>query len=126
LRSLAHQYFRYGRGRSRTVRRHPGSMRLRQLLVPTSLLLSTAGLAIAPWLPVALLLPGGYLAILAGASVALSIRHRSWDAVSCGPAAGIMHSAWAVGFFLGLLDREAPLSHYDLLPLEPASAGGAA
>ena len=32
--ALWRQYFHYGRGRSRTMRRHPGSVRLRQLAVP--------------------------------------------------------------------------------------------
>src|SRR5205085_12703716 len=42
--ALARQYFRYGKGRSRTVRRHPDSLRLRQLAVPPHLQLSLAAL----------------------------------------------------------------------------------
>ncbi len=51
LRDLWRQYFRYGAGRSRTARRHPGSLRLRQLAVPAHLVLSLLALARQPIVP---------------------------------------------------------------------------
>jgi len=98
---LVRQYFRYGMGRSRTVRRHPDSLRLRQLVVPLHLLLSLAALVLAPWLTMLLWWPLAYLGVLAGTSLALAWRHRSTCALLAGPAAALMHTAWALGFFWG-------------------------
>ena len=101
--SLARQYFNYGRGRSRTVRRHPGSLRLRQFLVPTHVALTLFAILLSPIAPVLLVWPATYLAVLALVAVMLSAKHRS----SCGllalPAAVVMHFAWASGFFWGIL-----------------------
>ena len=99
--ALARQYFRYGKGRSRTLRRHPDSLRLRQLAVPLHLQLSLAALLFAAWWPLLLCWPMSYLAVLAGASLVLAWRHRSPCALLAGPAAALMHTAWALGFFWG-------------------------
>jgi succinoglycan biosynthesis protein ExoA len=104
-RGLWRQYFRYGAGRSRTVRRHPGSLRLRQFAVPAHLLVSALALLISPWWAGALAWPAAYLAALAGASLVLAIRHRSRCGLLAGPAAAIMHTAWALGFLTGLFTR---------------------
>lgn len=106
---LARQYFAYGRGRSRTVRRHPGSMRLRQLALPVHLLLLVASLLLALWSPWALLWPLVYAAVLAATSVAIAWRQRSVCGLLAGPAAAIMHTTWAAGFLSGMaLTRETP------------------
>lgn len=102
------QYFRYGVGRSRTARRHPGSLRLRQLAVPAHVIVSMLALGISPWFPAALAWPGFYLFVLAGTSVALALRHRSLSGLWAGPAAAVMHTAWAFGFLSGLLTRREP------------------
>jgi glycosyltransferase involved in cell wall biosynthesis/GT2 family glycosyltransferase len=102
LAALARQYFRYGRGRSRTVRRHPGSMRARQLAVPAHAAALVAALAAAPWWPPALAWPLGYLALLALGSAQAAWRHRSACGLLCGPAAAVMHLSWAAGFFAAL------------------------
>ena len=100
---LFRQYRNYGRGRSRTIRRHPGSAKLRQLALPTAicglLLAMMAGLLLAP---VALLLPAAYCAILAITSVRLAVRHRSACGLLAGIAAATMHLAWTLGFIEGL------------------------
>lgn len=119
--SLWRQYAGYGRGRSRTVRRHPGSMRARQLAVPVHLALSAVALVLAAWLPWLLLWPALYLGVLAAVSVGLAVKHRSACGLLAGPAAFTMHTAWAVGFFGGLLSvRETPWQP------EVAVPGGAA
>jgi len=105
LAGLWRQYLRYGAGRSRTVRRHPGSARLRQLLVPGHLVLTAACLAVAPWAPQALLWPLFYLLLLAGTSVGFAVRHRSACGLLTGPAAAVMHTAWGGGFLGALLRR---------------------
>jgi succinoglycan biosynthesis protein ExoA len=101
--ALARQYFRYGLGRSRTVRRHPASLRARQLAVPLHLAVSMVALLLATWLPLLLLWPAAYAAALAATSLAVAWRHRSVCGLLSGPAAALMHGAWALGFFWGWL-----------------------
>jgi succinoglycan biosynthesis protein ExoA len=103
--ALWRQYFRYGRGRSRTMRKHPGSLRLRQLAVLAhgGLLLASVLLAATmgdlPWLA----WPTLYIAALAFISLELALRKRSLWGLLTGPAAAIMHIAWACGTAAGLL-----------------------
>lgn len=99
--ALARQYFRYGLGRSRTVRRHPGSLRARQLAVPLHLALSMVALLLAAWVPLLLWWPAAYAAALAATSLVIAWRHRSVCGLLAGPAAALMHGAWALGFFWG-------------------------
>jgi succinoglycan biosynthesis protein ExoA len=99
--SLFWQYFKYGAGRSRTVRRHPSSLRLRQLAVPGHLLASLAAPLLLPWTALGLLWPATYLAVLLAFTLLLVVRQRSVCALWCGVAALVMHSAWALGFFAG-------------------------
>jgi succinoglycan biosynthesis protein ExoA len=101
--SLAKQYFNYGRGRSRTVRRHPGSLRLRQFLVPTHVALMFCAILLSPVAPVLLALPATYLAILALTAMMIAAKHRSICGLLALPAAVVMHFAWALGFFWGFL-----------------------
>ena len=109
FRGLWKQYFSYGHGRARTVRRHRGSMRLRQAAVPTHLVLLVLALLVAPVLHTALLWPLFYLAVLAGFSLAMALRQGSLCGLFCGPAAGVMHVSWACGFFWSLIStRERP------------------
>jgi succinoglycan biosynthesis protein ExoA len=100
---LWQQYFAYGRGRSRTVRRHPRSVRARQLAVPAQLALTALALIGALWTPLFLWWPALYLALLSSTSMLLAMRHRSVCGLLSGPAAFVMHTAWALGFYWGLL-----------------------
>jgi succinoglycan biosynthesis protein ExoA len=103
--ALWRQAFLYGRGRSRTMRRHPGSIRLRQLAVLAHLMLfvfSVAAAAItgtSSWLT----WPATYITLLAMVSLDLTVRKWSLCGLLAGPAAAIMHTAWACGVFSGLL-----------------------
>lgn len=95
--ALWRQYYRYGKGRARTVRRHKMPMRLRQLVplaVPLAALLaclapihSIFGLPIASWLLVCL-----------GAGVFVGLSAGGGWALAAGLAAAIMHASWACGF----------------------------
>ncbi|MEP7295444.1 MAG: glycosyltransferase family 2 protein [Burkholderiales bacterium] len=106
--SLARQYFAYGLGRSRTVRRHPHSMRARQLALPVHLVASTLAFALAAWWPLLLAWPLLYLAVLAVTSLQIASRERALCGLLAGPAAAVMHFSWAAGFLAGLvLLREA-------------------
>jgi succinoglycan biosynthesis protein ExoA len=100
--SLARQYFAYGRGRSRTVRRHPKSMRLRQLAVPVHVAVSCLALALASWWPLLLIWPLIYLGVLALTSVGIVVGKRSLCGIFSGIAAVVMHTSWAAGFLSGL------------------------
>lgn len=118
LRSLWKQYSAYGAGRSRTVRRHPGSLRARQMAVPLHVLLSTTALVLAPLAPWALGWPMLYLSILLCTSLALTFKHRNAAALLAAPAAFVMHTAWAIGFFKGLLAfRERPWTEKNAQPI---------
>jgi succinoglycan biosynthesis protein ExoA len=99
---LARQYFAYGRGRSRTVRRHRGSMRARQLALPVHLVMSVLALVLAPWLPWLLLWPLAYVFVLMATSLGIAWRQHSLCGLLAGAAAAVMHVSWAVGFFSGL------------------------
>jgi succinoglycan biosynthesis protein ExoA len=100
---LFRQYFKYGRGRSRTVRRHRGTMRLRQFAVPSHILLSIFALGILPLTAIPVLWPLAYILVLGFFSLLLSIRNKSPCGLLAGPAAFVMHTAWAFGFFWGLV-----------------------
>lgn len=124
LRALYLQYFRYGCGRSRTVRRHPGSVRLRQLAVPAHVVASAAAVLASPSTPWLLAWPAMYAAALTLGSVAIALRERSWAGLLAGPAAAIMHAAWGIGFLWGLLqgrERRWAISDTPVLQLAAAS-----
>jgi succinoglycan biosynthesis protein ExoA len=103
LAALWHQYFSYGHGRARTARRHPASLRVRQLAVPAHLGVCVIAVAAAPWLPVLLLWPALYFMALGATSLTLSIRHRAVCGLLAGPAAAVMHAAWACGFVTSII-----------------------
>jgi succinoglycan biosynthesis protein ExoA len=105
---LWRQYFNYGRGRSRTVRKHPGSMRLRQFLVPAHVLVTFFAILLAPVEPALLLWPSAYLVTLSWFAIMICRKRRSYCGSLALPAAMVMHFAWALGFFGGLLFVRQP------------------
>jgi len=121
--SLWRQYFKYGAGRSRTARRHPGSLRLRQMAVPAHVLLSVVAIALSPFSLLWLAWPALYLVVLLAFSLQLAARHRSLVALLAWPAAITMHTAWASGFLAGLfVHRERTWQREMIVPL--SFAGG--
>lgn len=102
---LARQYWNYGRGRARTLRKHAAGPRLRQALPAANLAGLAACLGAAPFWPAALAGPAAYAALLAGASLWAAARDRTAGALWAGPAAGIMHLCWGAGFLSALLGR---------------------
>lgn len=95
--SLARQYFNYGKGRARTILKHREVPRLRQLIPPAALIACVFGIALAPLVPWGLLFPGGYLAVLAAASLAMAIRKRAACGLLAGVASATMHMSWSAG-----------------------------
>lgn len=126
-RALFRQYFRYGAGRSRTVRRHPSSVRLRQLAVPAHVLASAAALVAYPWMPAFLAWPALYLIVLFVASIRFALAERTLPALLTGPAAAVMHTAWGLGFVAGLFTRREtvwdPRSTPPLVDASPSEEG---
>jgi succinoglycan biosynthesis protein ExoA len=105
LGGLWRQYFAYGRGRSRTVRKHPASLRLRQFAVPAHLvILILCGLAF-PWFPWLAVWPGLYLTVLCLTASSLAVRHGSRCGLLAVPAAVVMHTAYALGFAWGMVSQ---------------------
>lgn len=122
FRALWRQYYAYGRGRSRTAQRHPGSMRLRQAAVPLHLVASVIALLLAWRLPLLLAWPIFYLGALGLTSVMLAVRHRSLCGLLGGPSALVMHTAWGLGFLVGWATiRERPWRTDAAVPLWPAA-----
>lgn len=103
LRSLWTQYFQYGTWKRRVLRMHPESTKLRQLIPP----LFVIGLAVSAvlaftalrWL--ALIVPGLYLAMLAGGTILQLIKTRDLAAILFPAAITTMHLSWGVGFLSG-------------------------
>jgi succinoglycan biosynthesis protein ExoA len=124
LRSLWRQYFSYGVGRSRTVRKHPQSLRLRQFVVPAHVIASFLCLAAAAWHPLFLLWPVAYAGALCLTACVLALRRRSSCGLLAAPAALAMHVAWAFGFLSGLMTRrQRRWTSSCVVPLEMAYPG---
>jgi len=102
LRALASQYLQYGQWKRVVVRRHPSSLRWRQLVAPAAVVANVVGLLVGlQWRP-ALLAPLTYLA----ATVLASLRADApWPTRLRLPAVfAAMHHAWGLGFLRGTHD----------------------
>ena len=111
-RALARQYWNYGQGRARTVRKHGMRPRLRQIapalnlmLVALGLMLVLAGLALGSRAAtlLGLVWPGLYLGVLGLASIGMALKHSCPCGLWAGPALAAMHLPWGAGFLHGLL-----------------------
>lgn len=95
LGALARQFFRYGWGRAGTAKRHPASVKPRQLAAP-ALLASVVVLPRRRWVLSA------YVAGVIAATTIDGGKGFVRKGVFC-LALPIMHGAWGVGFLVGLL-----------------------
>ena len=100
LRSLARQYFDYGRYKAVVLRMHGSSIRLRQLLPPLSMLLLALSLVVAARFLIFLAVPVAYVVTI-GFLVKGSVRTKLWSTV----IAPAIHMSWSSGLFFGLLRR---------------------
>jgi glycosyltransferase involved in cell wall biosynthesis len=94
LKALARQFYRYGRSRAATAKRHPDSVRPRQLVAP-ALLVAIAVLPKRRWT---------LSAYLSGVAVATTLDGRGGLVRRSVFAASlpIMHVCWGAGFLVGL------------------------
>ena len=96
---LACQFYRYGRNRARTIRKHPSSLSWRQLAVPALFL----GLA-SPRRRQVLV---AYVAIVLGRG-ALELTRDPPAVPTLLAAFPTMHSAWGLGFVRGIVGKMGP------------------
>jgi succinoglycan biosynthesis protein ExoA len=97
--ALARQYFNYGKGRARNLAKHGDMPKLRQMIPQATLVACVLGLLVAPVLPIALIVPGGYVATLLLASIWAAVKMKSPCGLLAGLASATMHMSWAAGFF---------------------------
>ena len=99
LGGLARQYFDYGRWKRVVVRRHPRSLRWRQVVPPLATLGVAVGLVAGIWWLPALVVPAVYLTAMVSASLVVG-RHPAavLRLLSVYPT---LHLSWGVGFLAG-------------------------
>jgi succinoglycan biosynthesis protein ExoA len=125
--SLARQYYKYGHGRAKTVARHGGRRRLRQIL-PLAIAPMWCLLLLCPLYPIAALPVLAWAVLCTVYGLVLGIRGGICAAMA-GPAAMIMQSAWSVGYWKSITERRKsapppngltvtplPPLHHDLVP----------
>lgn len=100
LADLARQYFQYGLWKRKFSRRHPGSLRWRQLAPPTAVIGLVVTLLASIWLRPLWLVPAAYLASLVVIGLA-QIRRIGLAGLGVPPALATMHLSWGLGFLLG-------------------------
>ncbi|NUR83310.1 MAG: glycosyltransferase family 2 protein [Nonomuraea sp.] len=98
VKALAKQYFHYGRWRRVVARTHEGTINLRYLAPPAAVLGVVLGLLAAPFLPITLILPGGYLLAIVAGSVLTGggLPLPAW--VRLPLVYATMHMSWGWGF----------------------------
>ncbi len=97
---VAIQYFRYGRSKAAVMRRHPDSVKTRQVL-PSMLFPAAAGILIPPLRTLGVLSVGTHsAAVVAGAARSDAALG---DRVTGALAALAMHWSWSLGFWHGLI-----------------------
>ena len=116
LSRLYRQYFEYGLWKRRMLRRHPQSLRTRQLAPPVLVLgLALSGLlTLTTWRNAAVFLPGLYTMTVLGAAAFSWWRTRDSGTLVLPVVYPTMHIGWGMGFLLGR-DRR-PLGDPDESP----------
>ena len=105
--ALFRQYRRYGRGKTRVVRIHPQSMKLRHLVAP--IFVAAVFAAVLPWrwqhiAAARRLLAASYAAVVTTAGVGSGKSlpmHQRWRVIA---SLVVMHVAWGLGFWHGIFD----------------------
>ncbi|HUF16210.1 MAG TPA: glycosyltransferase family 2 protein [Acidimicrobiia bacterium] len=93
LPSLARQYFDYGRAKRQFNRKHPGSLRWRQMAAPALVTILTISVVGSVWAPALLVVPAAYATTLLAAGAAGS--GTLWRVAL---AIATMHVSWGSGF----------------------------
>lgn len=125
LRSLARQYYHYGRGKSDTLRKHPGSLRPRQVVAPAFVGFLLAGIPLFLWphfFAVWALILSIYVGLNLCYSISASKQLGLTQAWRVGLAFLTIHLAWGSGFWVGWLSRGAVSTvNRERLPASPQS-----
>ena len=119
--SLWRQYFGYGRGRARTLRRHRQRMKLRQIL-PLAVCPAVGLAALTPILPLAGLPAAAWALGCLGFGFGLCVLARDRCVVLSGPAAMIMHLAWSAGFWSERVAGRAEAPEPSAIRVSPVEA----
>ena len=98
LRALAKQYFEYGRWRREVARSHKGTINLRYLAPPVTLLGTCFGFIAGFFHPIFFALPLLYLFFNIAGSLSLLVKNRSQEMLILPLVLATMHFSWAWGF----------------------------
>lgn len=101
--ALWQQYFDYGKWKRQVLRKHPGSMRPRQLAAPLVVIALAAATMLlftrlSEW---GALIWVGYVALLLLAAAFTALRRQAVEALTLPFALAVMHVAWGTGFLFG-------------------------
>jgi glycosyltransferase involved in cell wall biosynthesis len=109
LTALARQYWRHGRYRAKTNRRHPGSLR-RTHLLPPGVLVAAAAAAVAPPLPrkAARAALCAYGAAVVATACGAARHGRVRDGAGLLVVLPVMHASWGAGFLAGVARHGVP------------------
>jgi len=97
LRALWSQFWQYGWWRRKTAKKHPGSLRPRQMVPPLVIVAVLLGLVASLWIPWAAMVPVGYVAVMLATSLSTS-GLRLGERLAMAAALLTMHVSWAAGF----------------------------
>ena len=107
LKTLASQFFDYGRWKRIVLRRHPGAVLFRHragaALVGALAISAVLALVISPW--AGAVVPSVYLTALAAGSLVVGIRRRAFVAALLPLVLATMQLSWGIGFFFPPRDR---------------------
>lgn len=102
---LLRQYWNYGRGRARTLRKHRTRPRVRQVVPVVNVLALMVSALLVAFSPVFLLWPLIYGGVLTAVSIALAVRKRDFSGLLAGPALALMHVGWGLGFLRSVFTK---------------------
>ena len=101
LRSLARQYAEYGAWKRHVLSLHPGSLKLRQAMPPLAFIAIVASLVTAVWFPIALAVPGSYVAAVVAAALVVGCISQWRSVLRLAVIFPTIHMSWAWGFLFG-------------------------
>ena len=96
--SLARQYYRYGRGRAQTWRRHGEKLAARQMIPSALVVVLGLTVSIAPFWPWTLIVPAAYVAGASASAAVLASQLADPCVLASSLALPVMHLAWGSGF----------------------------
>ncbi len=96
--ALWRQYWNYGRGRAQNIKKHRMRPQLRQMIPVLHVILLLLSLLVLPLTGLGWIWPMLYVALLVGASFYIAFSKKSACGLWAGPALGIMHTSWGLGF----------------------------